>query len=61
MVGRVATCDDILVQLAATQGALAKIIKIVEACRVAETLAEDNSALASDPKKVQTLIQELTR
>lgn len=38
MISRAESCGDILTQLKATQGALAKITKIVEACQVAEAV-----------------------
>ncbi len=55
MVGRVESCNDILVQLAATQGALGKIVKIVEACRVAEKLVGD----IADPAMVREVLGRL--
>lgn len=61
MVGRTASCQEILVQLAATQGALAKVVKIVEACRVAETLTDADVAESGDLERVQTAIHDLLR
>lgn len=40
MIVRGAACRDILTQLAAAEGALSKVTRIVEACRVAEGLTE---------------------
>lgn len=59
MVGRAAACQDILVQLAATQGALSKIVKIVEACRVAEGLTQE--VAVGDPSGVRDVIARIIR
>jgi DNA-binding FrmR family transcriptional regulator len=40
MVIRGAACRDVLTQLAAAQGALSKITRIVEACQLVEGLSE---------------------
>ncbi len=61
MVGRQEACSDILVQLAATQGALAKIIKIVEACQLTEALVEDEAVTAPEAEQVQAAIRRLVR
>ena len=61
MIERKSDCDPILVQLAATQGALAKIVKIVEACRLAEGLTAEGNLEEQEVIRVQHLIQRLVR
>lgn len=61
MVGRQEACNDILVQLAATKGALSKIIKIVEACQLTEALVEDEAVDAPEAGQVQAAIRRLIR
>lgn len=61
MVERMEGCEAILVQLAATQGALSKIIKIVEACRLAEGLSAEKTLGSSEVDQVQHLIRRLIR
>lgn len=61
MVGRAESCQDILTQLAATQGALNKIVKLVEACRVAEELVGDEAVTESTIDQVQQSIRRLIR
>ena len=61
MVERKANCDAILVQLAATQGALSKIVKIVEACQLAEGLTAERNLGEPEVNQVQHLIQRLVR
>lgn len=59
MVSRTESCEDILTQLAATQGALNKIVKLVEACRIAEELVGDREGAPVD--QVQNAIRQLIR
>ena len=61
MVAREESCEDILTQLAATQGALAKIVKLVEACRVAEQLIGDREVAEPERDEVQHTIRRLMR
>ncbi len=61
MVERQEGCDAILVQLAATQGALAKVVKIVEACQLAEGLSGENALDMPEVDQVQDLIRRLIR
>lgn len=61
MVGRGESCDDILVQLAATKGALSGIVKIVEACRLAEHLVGEHAAGTPEFAEVQQVIRRLSR
>ena len=59
MVARVASCQDILTQLAATQGALAKIVKVVEACRVAEELVGEGEVSGAELDRVHNAIRRV--
>lgn len=61
MVDRTDECRNILVQLAATQGALAKIVKIVEACQVAEELVSSQELTPEQQREVQESIRRVMR
>lgn len=61
MVARAESCQDILTQLAATQGALAKVVKLVEACQVAEELVGNREMTEPERDQVQHAIRQLMR
>lgn len=60
MIGRMESCQDILTQLKATQGALAKVTQIVEACRVTESvMAHPWSGPTPEAEEVQGVLERL--
>lgn len=60
MIGRVESCEDILTQLKATQGALSKVTKIVEACRVTEVMmGHPWPGATPEPQEVQGVLEQL--
>ncbi len=61
MVARTETCKDILTQLAAIQGALAKIVKLVEACQVAEELVGEREVSGAELDRVHNAIRRAIR
>ncbi len=61
MVSRQASCTDILIQLAATQGALAKVVQLVQACRVAEELLDGREVSGPERQDVQNAIRRVVR
>lgn len=61
MVERQEGCNALLVQLAATQGALSKVVKIVEACQLAEGLTGEYALDMPEVDQVQDLIRRLIR
>ena len=61
MVVRTESCQDILTQLAATQGALAKIVKLVEACQVAEELMGERDIVDPELERVHNAIRRIIR
>lgn len=61
MVARAESCQDILMQLAATQGALGKVVKLVEACQVAEQLVGEREISESERDQMQSKIRQLMR
>ncbi|MCL6563035.1 MAG: metal-sensitive transcriptional regulator [Firmicutes bacterium] len=60
MVEREATCHDVLTQVAAIEGAIKQVYRIVSACSVAEYLAEMVSADVS-ANEVKDALKELIR
>ncbi|NMP21921.1 metal-sensitive transcriptional regulator [Sulfobacillus harzensis] len=61
MVARAESCRDILTQLAAIEGALAKVVKLVEACQVAEELVGDRKISGPELDQVHDAIRRVTR
>lgn len=60
MVGRAEHCRDILIQLAAIQGALGKVTKIVEACHMAEKMMQQAPADAQlTVDQIQTVVRDV--
>jgi len=60
MVEREATCHDVLTQVAAIEGAIKQVYRIVSACSVAEYLAEMVSTEVS-ADEMKDAIKELIR
>ncbi len=56
MVGRQAVCRDILTQVSAVQGALAKVARMVEACGMAEHLMKLDPEATWDLDAVRVII-----
>lgn len=61
MIQRKDSCQAILTQLAAVQGALDKVARIVEGCSVAEGLLSTEAADKLDPETVRQILKDLIR
>ncbi|MDA8193593.1 MAG: metal-sensitive transcriptional regulator [Thermaerobacter sp.] len=59
MIQRKDACRAILTQIAAAQGALDKVARIVEACSVAEGLLEVDDAHNLDTETVRKILNDL--
>jgi DNA-binding FrmR family transcriptional regulator len=60
MVQREETCQDILVQVAAIEGAIGQVARIVSACSVVEALSSV-AGVPSDPDAVRAALNQLLR
>lgn len=61
LVGRKETCRSILTQLAAVEGALHQVSRIVETCSVAEALLDDKELVEDDLPAIRTALQRVVR